>query len=274
MFGDNLLIFADFVRKLFKGRYMLWMLTLRELKARYAGSVFGFAWAVLQPLFLVAVYGVVFGVFFRSAVDPAYGADSYLLFLLCGLVPWQFFAETISSSAGIITANSSLVKKSIGFPSEVLPVTVVASKAIGHLVTLALLFVLLLALHGVPGPAALLILVYMFFVSLFAVGLGWILSSANVFLRDIQQALGLLMMGWFFMTPIIYAPSFVPDGWLFLLLKLNPMYHAVEGYRLALLAGKALPLMDLAYLGAASLATFGAGGVFFRKLKPWFAEVL
>lgn len=274
MIKENLFIFADFIRKLVKSRYMLWMLTMRDFKTKYAGSVFGFAWAVLHPLLLVAIYGVVFGVFFRSTTDPVYGANSFLLFLLSGLVPWQFFSEAVSSSSDVILSNSSLIKKSVGFPSEILPVTTVVSKVICHMITLILLFILLI-IYGIrPGPISLFIFVYMFFMSIFAIGIGWFLSSITVFLRDTQQLIGLVIMCWFFLTPIVYAPSIVPGGLPLFILKLNPMFHAVEGYRLALLADRALPWKDLAYMGIASFITFGVGGIFYRKLKPWFAEVL
>lgn len=270
---QNILIFFDFIKKLYRSRYMIGMLALRELKTTYIGSLFGFLWAVFNPVFLVAVYGIVFGIFFKSTPDPAYGTDSFLLFLLCGIVPWQFFSQSVSSSTNVILSNRNLIKKAAGFPSEILPVTTVLSNIIGHLIGVSLLLVLIMVFGGGLSPALALIFVYMFFISVFAVGLGWILSSANVFLRDIQQAVGLLLMGWFFLTPVIYSGSMVP-GPFSVVLKLNPMYHMVEGYRFALLAGKALPAMDFLYMAAVSVVTFGIGGVFFRKLKPWFAEVL
>ncbi|MFQ5353909.1 MAG: ABC transporter permease, partial [Thermodesulfobacteriota bacterium] len=108
---------------------------------------------------------------------------------------------------------------------------------------------------------------------LVAVGLGWILSSVNVCLRDMEQVLGLLMMGWLFFTPILYSPGIVPDKAL-LIMKLNPLYHMVEGYRLALLTGDVLPWGDFLYLAISSVVVFGLGGVCFKRLKPWFAEVL
>lgn len=267
---ENLLILIDFIRKLFRSRYMLRMLALRELKASYAGSAFGLLWAVFNPLVYLAVYGIVFGIFFRSAPDPVYGTESFFLFLLCGLVPWQFFSQTINSSAGTLVKNLSLIKKAVGFPAEVLPVVTVISNIISHVISLALLIIVIAFSVGLT-PYLFLIPVYLFLTAVFAVGLGWIISGINVFLRDIEQMLGLVMMGWLFFTPIFYSPSFVPPKYLFLL-KLNPVYHLVEGYRLALLTGRALPAGDFLYFAAVSVVTFGLGGMFFRKLKPWFAE--
>lgn len=268
----NFLIFIDFARKLVKSRSMIKTMAVRELKARYVGSTFGFLWAVLNPLSEVIIYGIVFGVFFKSKPDPVYGTDSFILFLLCGLIPWQFFSQAVLSSSGALVANGNLVKKAVGFPSEILPIISVISNVISHLISLGLLLVLLVFV-GKFTPYILLIFVYMFFAAVLAVGLGWLLSSINVFLRDVQQVLGLIIMALFFFTPIFYSPAVFPKSVL-PLVRLNPMYHVVDGYKLALMTGKSIPLPDLAYLAISSFFILGIGGAFFRRLKPSFAEVL
>jgi len=270
---NNLLIFVDFLIKLYKNRYLLKMMALREFKSNYIGSAFGILWAVLNPLFQVAIYGVIFGIFLKAKPDQIYGTDNYLLFLLCGLVPWQFFAQTIITSSTSIRSNSNLIKKAVGFPSEVLPIVITISNLISHLISLTLLLFLVVVLSGQLSVVVPFIFVYLLFTSIFAVGIGWILSSTNVFLKDVEQILSVAVMAWFFSTPVVYSPGIVPPKML-VFLKLNPLYHVVEGYRLALLSGKLLPLTDILYLGGISLLTLVAGGVFYRKLKPWFAEVL
>lgn len=270
---ENILIFFDFVKKLYKSRYMLKMLSERELKAGYVGSAFGLLWTVFNPLFQVALYGLVFGVFFKSRPDAVYNTDSFFLFLFCGLVPWQYFAQTVSNAPGIITSNLSLVKKAVGFPSEILPIIGIILNLIHHFINLAMLFIVLAIFSVKFTPAMTLIIVYMFLISLFTTGLSWILSSLNVFLKDTQQITGLLVNVWFFATPVFYTPGIVPASFL-PILKLNPMYQATEGYRLALLAGMPLSTIDFAYLAGISCVVFAIGGIFFRKLKPWFAEVL
>ena len=267
------LIFLDFTRKLYKNRYMLKMMVLREFKASYVGSAFGFLWAVLNPLLQVAIYGVIFGLLFKAKPDHVYGTDNYLLFLLCGLVPWQFFAQAITASSTSIRSNPNLIKKAVGFPSEVFPVVTIISNLISHLISLSLLLILLVVLSGQLSVVIPFIFVYLFFITIFAIGIGWILSSANVFLKDIEQILNVAIMGWFFSTPVVYSPGIVPTK-LLILLKINPLYHMVEGYRLALLSGRLLPLYDIIYLAGISFLTLAVGGVFCRKLKPWFAEVL
>ncbi len=271
--SENIYIFFDFMRKLYKNRYMVKSMALREVKARYVGSFFGFLWAAINPLVLVAIYGIIFGVFFKSKPDPVYGTDSFFLFLICGLIPWQFFMETVTSSSMVLISNHNLIKKAVGFPSEILPIVNVASNIIKHLIGIVLL-VLILLIFGIRfTPFMLLIFVYLFFTAILTVGLGWILSSLSVYLRDVHHVVGLIMMGMFFFTPIFYSPSIVPESVL-PLLKLNPAYHLVFGYRYALLAGKMLPWQDMAYLAATSCFVYGLGGLIFRKLKPGFAEVL
>lgn len=252
---------------------MVRTMAIRDLRARYIGSLFGFFWAVINPLSQVAIYGIVFGVFFKSKPDPIYGTDSFLLYLLCGLIPWQFFAETVSASSSVILSNSNLVKKAVGFPSEILPIITVTTGIINHLIGVGLLLFITILFTAKLTLFTPLIFLYLFFISIFAVGIGWILSSVTVYVRDVQQIVGVALMGLFFFTPIFYSPGIIPAKVL-PLLKLNPMYHMVEGYRLAVLAGKALPISDITYLAVISFITFAVGGVFFRRLKPGFAEVL
>jgi ABC-type polysaccharide/polyol phosphate export permease len=132
---------------------------------------------------------------------------------------------------------------------------------------------ILVVFTGGLTPHTPFILVYLFFISVFAVGLGWILSSLNVYLRDIKQVIGLIMLGWFFFTPIFWSPSRLSPR-LLSVMKFNPMFVVVDGYRSLLLAGRMPTLLSLAYLAGVALLSLAVGGIFFRKLKPGFAEVL
>ncbi|MBI5885209.1 MAG: ABC transporter permease [Deltaproteobacteria bacterium] len=266
-------IFLDFSRRLWTNRFMLKMMTDRELKAQYVGSLFGLAWAVINPLALMAVYGIVFGYFFKTKPDPSSGTQSYMLYLVCGLIPWQFFAQTVTSCADALTKNSNLIKKAVDFPSEILPVVTVFSSVISHLIGVAVLLILTVIFNGSLSPWTLVIFVYIFFIVVLTVGLGWILSSLSVYLKDLKQVLGLVIMAGFFFTPIFYPASRIPAAvlWIF---KLNPMFHVVEGYRLTMLAGRPPVVNGLIYLAVVSVVTFAMGGIFFRRLKPGFAEVL
>lgn len=270
---QDFLIFLDFTKKLlFRDRSTIMTMVRRDLRAQYVGSIFGFLWAVIEPLSQLAVYGIFFGILLKSQVDPVYGTDSFFLYLLCGLIPWQFFAQSVNSSTTAIVANSNLVRKAVAFPSEILTIIKVLTNIISHLIGMVLLLVIVAVFKGFT-PLVPLFFVYLFFAALFAVGIGWVLASANVYLKDIQKVMGVVMMAWFFFTPIFYSPSIVPQAAL-PFIRLNPMYHVVVGYRYAILAGKFLPWQDFLYLAVVSSVTFGIGGIFFRRLKPGFAEVL
>lgn len=271
--SKNLFIFVDFMKKLYQTRYMIKSMTLRELKARYVGSLFGLMWEVINPLAQIAIFGIIFGLFFRSEPDPIYDTDSFFIVLVCGLIPWQFFSQTVSSSTTALTSNKNLINKAVGFPSEILPIIKVTSNIISHLIGIALLL-LILVLFGIRiTPFMPLIFIYLFFISVLAVGMGWILSSLNVYLKDVEQIVGVIIMGWFFFTPIVYSRSMVPEA-ILPIFRLNPAYHLVVGYRYALLAGRMLPWQGFLYLAGISFFVFALGGLIFRKLKPGFAEVL
>jgi len=269
----NVVIFFRFLRNLYRIRFMLTAMAVRELKATYVGSFFGFFWAVLNPLCQIAIYGVVFGFFLKGTVPPQYGTDSFFLYLVTGLIPWQFLAQTVGASSNVLLAYGNLVKRAVGFPCEVLPIVTVITNTVSQLVNIVLLYAIVIAFTGNVSINMLLVLVYLLFAIIICVGLGWMLSSLTVFLRDIPQVIGLVLTGMFFFTPICYPPSVVPQGALFFM-KLSPFYHVIEGYRLACLTGKALPVLDFVYLGVSSLVIAGLGGMLFRRLKPEFAEVM
>lgn len=261
------------MRNLYRIRFMLKAMALRELKATYVGSFFGFFWAVLNPLCQIAIYGMVFGYLLKGTVPPEYGTGSFFLYLVTGLIPWQFFAQTIGTSSNVLLVYGNLVKRAVGFPCEVLPIVTVISNTVSQLVSIAILYAIVIAFTGTVSLNMLLVLVYLLFAVIICVGLGWMLSSLTVFLRDIPQVIGLVLTGLFFFTPICYPPTIVPPKVLFVM-KLNPIYHVVEGYRLACLTGRPLRMLDFAYLGVSSLVIVGLGGMVFRKLKPEFAEVM
>lgn len=270
---ENFLIFIDFSRKLYNTRQMLRAMAARDLRSQYVGSAFGLSWAVINPLTQVVIYGVVFGYLFGSKPDSIYVTKSYLVFLFCSLVPWQFFAQAVSASVGCVSANGNLVKKAVGFPSEILPVVTVITNLITHFIGILLLLMLVIVYDGGLHPHMLFIFVYTFFVAVFAVGLGWILSSLSVFLKDVKQVVGLIMMAWMYFTPIFYSPH-IGGGKALSILQLNPMFFVIDGYRLALLAGVVPPLWGFVYMGAVAFGTLAVGGMMFRKLKPVFVEVL
>lgn len=270
---ESISVFVEFLKNLYKDRRMIMMMAVRELKVHYVGSIFGIFWAVINPLAQVAIYGIVFGIFFHAKPNPEYNTNSFFLYLLCGLIPWQFFSQAVGASTGVIVINSNLIKKAAGFPSEVLPIITILSNMINHLIALVLLLLILL-IYGVGlSPVMLLVFVYIILMAVFTTGISWIFACINVYTRDIQQIIGVIMTGWFFFTPIFYSSTIIPPR-LLPLLKLNPMFHVIEGYRYTLLSGKIPPFENFILLLIFAVLAFGIGGMLFRYLKPGFAELL
>lgn len=270
---EPLSAFKEFIKNLYKDRQMIMTMAVRELRVRYIGSSFGLLWAVINPLTQVAIYGIIFGVFFNVKPNPVYGTDSYFLYLICGLIPWQFFSQSINTSTGVILSNRNLVMKAAGFPSEVLPIVSIISQIMSHLIALFVLLIILIFFKVGLSLYILLIPVYIVFLTLFMVGLSWIFSSINVYMRDMQHIVGLIMTAWFFFTPIFYSTEIIPEK-IRPILMLNPMNPFIDAYRYILLAGELPPMGNFIYLVILSIIFFGLGGMVFRKLKPGFAEVI
>ncbi len=262
-------MFALF-RKLFANRNLLKNLIIRDLKHRYVGSIGGFLWSVVHPIVLLVSYTFIFGVL---GIQPGTGSgtDSFAIFLLCGLLPWILFSDTIIRNCSVISENAPLITKTT-IPAEILPISVTISNLIHHLIGLVILFAVIIA-SSTLHFSALWILLYMFMLLLLAQGLGWIVAGLHVFLRDTIQALQILLLLWFYFTPILYTIDRVPDN-LRLLSALNPMSLIVTGYRNSILHMPQPGGAHIVIVFAASVLVFIVGALFFRQTKPTFPDVL
>lgn len=263
-------IMASFVRNLALRRHLIWNFVVRDLKVRYVGSLMGFFWAVIHPLVLLVSYTFVFAVVFKVKVPEPVPAN-FPIYLFCGILPWLYFQDTLLRSSTAVVDNSNLIRKTI-FPSEILPVTVVLSNLVTHLVGFAILLLCLVYL-GTLGWPALLLPVYLFLLALLSLGLGWLFAAMQVFLRDTSQVLSVALILWFWFTPIFYQASAVPKPFA-PLLRLNPLGYVVEGYRDLLLLGRLPDPASLGWLTLAALVAFFAGGFVFRNVKREFVDVL
>ena len=259
-----------FVKNLVTGRALVAQLVRRDFEQRYVGSVAGWLWGVVHPVVQLLVWYYVFVVCMH--VQPPAGSDSYLMFLFCGFLPWMLFQETVTRSAGSMVENANLITKTV-FPSEVLPVSVFLSSLIHHLIGLALALLSLLIIEKHISSKAFLLPIYMIFVGLLGIGVGWIVSSLQVYLRDTVQVLAVVMMLWFWITPIMISEDRIPARFA-PLVKLNPLRWIVRAYRDRMLSPAWPHWQEFAVLTAYSLGVFILGGLFFRHLKRGFADVL
>lgn len=273
--------------ELYKYRFLLRNLIVRDLKVRYKNSVLGVLWSLLNPLLMMVVFSLVFGVLSNNDIRQ------YSVFFLVGLMPWNFFSGSVLGGANSIVSNAHLVKK-VYFPRELLPVTALMSNLVNFFIALGLLVVFLygsgigLTVHALWVP--LLIITQL----VFTLGLAFLLGGLHVFYRDIMMILDVVMLAWFFLTPVMYPLSRFGQEITILGVELlpaqvmrwvNPMASIIDGYRTVLWgtidsAGTVSPgpaAMDPAYL----LRTFATafiiliiGYVVFARRRHMFAETL
>ena len=260
-----------FLRKLTANRSLLKNLVIRDLKQRYVGSVGGFIWSFVHPIVLLVCYTFVFSVVLQLRLDPRVGTESFPLYLFCGILPWFMFQDTVVRSCGAITDNAALITKTV-IPAEILPIAITLSNLVHHLIGLTILMVALMVFHSIH-LSILWVLLYLPILIVLAQGLAWLVSSLNVFFRDTTQVLNVLMVFWFWFTPVFYPAEMVPDSFR-LFIAVNPMAVLVSGYRNAFLRLSQPDLEHLLILLGWTLVAFFLGALFFRQSKPAFADVL
>lgn len=253
------------LRELLAYRNMIRYLVVRDLKVRYKRSVLGFAWSFLNPLLMMLVFTLVF-----TALRQ-YSIAKYPVFLLSGLLPWQWFSNSITAASGSIVANAALVRK-VYFPREVLPLTAILSNMVNYLLALIpyAAFMLLFRVPVTPWIALLpLVMILQFF---FTFGLSLILCTANVFYRDTQEILQTILRLWFFLTPIFYSLDTLSSTVAHWINTLNPMAPLICAYRTILYAGEPLHYRSLMPGLALSLLLMGIGYGLFSRYSGMFAE--
>lgn len=263
---------VNFVRSLSRRRGLIWNLVARDFKQRYIGSSMGWLWAVVHPLVLLASYTFVFAVIFKVRLGPEAGTSSYPVFLFAGMLPWLLFQETVQRSANSMVDYANLITKSV-FPAELIPLAIFLSNALNHLVGILLLLAVVVGMTQKLSALVVLLPLYILLLGLFTLGVSWLVSSLNVFLRDTAQALAIALTFWFWFTPIFFTPDRLPARLRFLA-DANPLAAVVSAYRSCILLSRWPSAEDLARLAAISLATFVAGGLFFRHSKRAFGDVL
>lgn len=275
-------IVGDKLREWRHYRYLLRNLVVRDLKVRYKNSVLGVLWSILNPLFLMIVFTILFSVLANSQIRQ------YPIFVLVGLIPWNFFSGSLTSGTTSVTGNSALVKK-VYFPRELLPVSALLSNLINFLFAAGVL-VLFLYIFGVGLTIhALWVPVLLATQLVFTLGLCLLLGSLTVFYGDVLMILEVVLLAWFFMTPVFYSlemfgPTATVLGFTFnpgqVMRWLNPMASIIDGYRTVLWGtyGSDGPVsMNAAYLlrtMVTSLIVLLAGYGVFVRLNPYFGEKL
>lgn len=255
------------IKELYSYRTMIASLVKRDLRGRYKGSVLGFLWTFLNPLFQLIVYTVVF-----SFILPS-GIEKYYLYLFVALVPWLFFSTALTGGSSCIIVQKDLIKK-IYFPRLVLPVSFVISQFINMLLTFIVIFiVIIISGIGINFIALTYLPVIMLVEFILALGIVTLVSAITVYLKDLEYILGIVSMAWMYMTPILYDITLIPEKFRSLYM-LNPMTPIIIAYR-DVLYYKKIPEIETLGLGIILGIVVLVIGIFaFKKLNKRFAEEL
>ncbi|MBE8952923.1 MAG: ABC transporter permease [Quinella sp. 1Q7] len=252
-------------------RKFLWQMTKRDFRQRYLGSYLGILWAFIQPTVTVMIFWFVFQVGFKSTPVDNF---PFILWLVCGMFPWFFLSESISSATNSVIESAFLVKK-IVFRVELLPIVKIISALVVHMFFVAVLMLMFAAYGYAASIYNLQVVYYLFAMICLSLGLSWLTSSLTVFLRDVGQFVSMILQFGFWGTPIFWSLNMVPERFQFVL-KLNPAYYLVEGYRQSFIYREWFwehPHLT-AYFWLVTAAVMILGAWCFRKLRPHFADVL
>jgi ABC-2 type transport system permease protein len=267
------------VAEIVESRELIANLTLRELRGRYKRSVLGWTWSLLNPLSTVVIYSIVFGVLLNGdppVGDPS-GVDNFTVWLLCGLLPWTYFGNSLNGAMGVLTGNASLIRK-VYFPREDLVLSFVASMLVTFLIEMGVLLAILVIYGNNIWPWLPLVAVLMAVQTVFITGFSLALSVLNVYFRDIQYLVGaILLQAWFFLTPIVYKIELVYQETSKPVARLytwNPMVRYVETYRDLLYDNRGPTLVNSVYLIGTAAASLVLGMAIFRRYESRLAEEL
>jgi lipopolysaccharide transport system permease protein len=254
-------------KELFHYRDLLWFLTLRGIKAKYAQSVLGVSWAVIQPLFSTLVFTVVFGKLAR--IDS--NGVPYFLFSFTALVPWTFFSGTLTDSANSLLVNAAMINK-VYFPRLVLPLSSVFSKGVDFLIAFVLLLGFLVAYRIAPSWEVIWLPWLVLVLLLTSLGIGMILSAMAVQYRDVKHALTFAVQLLMYAAPVVYPTTNVPVEWQ-PLYAFNPMVGVIEGVRAIFLHTIEFPYPWVGMGSVISIGLFVFGLFYFRRMERVFADV-
>lgn len=260
----------DFLKQIYLNRYIIWELTKRDFRTKYVKNIFGLSWAIIEPLAMMVILWFIF-----TFVRTGRSTDvPFALFLLTGLIAYDFVNKSINSATRSISSYGFLINK-VNFRSAFIPIVKIMSEVYLHVIIIAIVGIILI-FNGIPVTFYWLQIVYYLFASImFLIGLTWLTSSISLFFPDINYIITITMRVLFFFTPIFWDASMVPDKFM-IYFRLNPLYYIVSGYRDSFLYK--VPFTDHVneglYFWGLTAFFFFVGVYVFRKLRPHFADLI
>ena len=254
------------LKEIYNYRQMIYSLVNKELKVRYKGSILGFFWTFLNPLLQLTIYTIVFSVILKSSIK------NFHIYLFVGLVPWIFFTTCIQAGSVSIVANKDLVKK-IYFPRIVLPIATVNAAFMNMIYTMIVVIITVFFSEVGLSWYILLLPIIMILQYIMVLGITFIFAALNVFFRDLEYILNIVLMAWFYMTPIVYSIDMVPTEYRGILL-INPMSSIIMFYREILYYKKAPDFSFFGNIVLYSIIMIFIGYFVFERLQKSSAEEL
>ena len=264
-----------FLESIKKNKDLIWFLAKDDIKKRYAGSALGILWAFAQPLVTILIYWFVFQVGLRSTAPGQYEGTPFLLWIMCGLIPWFFFSDGINSITSVFIEYSYLVKKVV-FDIRILPLIKIISASFVHLFFIGILFLVMVLYGLIPTISFIQVIYYSFCMIALTLAIGYFTASLSVFFRDLPQLVQVCLQAGMWLTPILWSFDMLKDRCFSFIFKLNPMFYIVEGYRSALLGNVWFFQnwkLTIYFWGLVFILTI-IGYHVFKKMKPHFADVL
>ena len=259
------------IKDLYRNKGIILNLAKNDFKNRFAGSYLGVFWAFVQPVVTVSIYWFVFEKGFKSAPMNDF---PYLLWLIAGICPWLFFNDALNSASNSFNEYSYIVKKVV-FKVSVLPVVKIISATFVHCFFIALVALIYVLYGNAPTVYYIQMLYYSLCVFALTLGIAYLTASISVFFKDLTQIVSIVLQFGMWLTPIMYTETMFPEKFRFIV-KFNPMYYIVEGYRDSIIRGVGFwhhPKLTI-YFWLFVIVCFLLGGAVFKKLKPHFADVL
>lgn len=255
------------VLELIRYKDLLYFLVLRGFKARYAQSILGVSWAVIQPLFATLVFTVIFGNLVKVSSDGV----PYVVFNFTGMIAWNYFSNTLTESSNSLVANASMITK-VYFPRMVLPLSTALSKLLDFLIGFIVLIGFLIYFRMLPSSDIWMLPILLIILLMCSLGIGMILSAMAIQYRDVKHALSFIVQLLMYAVPVVYSTTMIPESYR-PFYALNPMVGVIEGFRSIFLQTIPFPWQWVLSGGLVSITIFTFGALYFRRMEHTFADV-
>jgi lipopolysaccharide transport system permease protein len=256
------------LRELWQYREVIYFLAWRDVKTRYVQTIFGPSWAIIQPLVSMLIFTVIFG---KLAKIPSDGIP-YPIFSFAALVPWTFFASSVSKASTSLAAGGFVNR--IYFPRLAMPLSAILANVLDFILSFSVLLLLMVYYGIVPTANVVWLPLLLLLALITSLGVSLVLSAMNVQFRDVRHALPFLVQIWMFATPVVYPASLISDPVWKAVYSLNPMVGVVEGFRWALLGTDTAPGLSVLVSAAVALTLLVGGAFYFKRMERTFADVI